>query len=179
LNDIDQRELVFAPLDEKSGVVVLGSYLEYAIQPFSDTELNAYLRRYVIDQFPTRSQDDDINPSHYPDSLRAGTLSSWGLVKAYEEFMDLHQSKGSLRFPFVLSIAVDTLRDVTEHGYDKVPYLKENKQTEGDSNTKATFGQWFYYEAHVNRLLFPASAKSLVGMGQTEKEEKETNSELL
>ena len=171
LNNIDQRELLFAPIDENKGVTMSGSYLEYAIQPFSDIEITAYLRKYVIDQFPTRNQDDDININsssslHYPDSLQTGgALSSWGLVHAYEEFMDLHKSREILRIPFLLSIAVDTLRDVTElGGYDKVSYVKEIKSSSSNAMSEeitepAYFGRWFYYEAHINRLLGSAAEK--------------------
>ena len=167
LNAIHQRELVFAPIDEKSGVVIPGAYLEYTIESFSDIEITAYLRRYVIDQFPTRNHDDDINisSSTHLDGLTTGTLSSWGLVDAYEKFMDLHFSRDKLRNPFLLSIAVDTLRDITEQGYDKVSYIKQTKPVKDDSTAETTkkeshLGRWFYYEAHVNRLLASAAATS-------------------
>ena len=167
LNAIHQRELVFAPIDEKSGVVIPGTYLEYTIESFSDIEITAYLRRYVIDQFPTRNHDDDINisSSTHLDGLTTGTLSSWGLVDAYEKFMDLHFSRDTLRNPFLLSIAVDTLRDITEQGYDKVSYIKQTKPVKDDSTAETTkkeshLGRWFYYEAHVNRLLASAAATS-------------------
>ena len=82
LVDITQRDLVFAPIDEKRGVAIPGSYLEYIIQPFSRLEITAYMRKYVINKFPNTNEECNVDSgSHYPNSLRTNALSSWGLLK--------------------------------------------------------------------------------------------------
>ena len=179
LSDISQRDLVFAPLDQKRGVSIAGSYMEYTIQPFTDIEITTYMRKYVIARFPNAKEENDADiSSHYPDSLRNGAVSSWGLVKAYEEIVDRQKSKQVLRIPLTLSMAVDILNDIAEKGYDSIPYLKESIL--GVKITSGTrFDRWFYYEAFTNRLIISTAANVAPEYVQAGPSEKENHLKLL
>ena len=170
LSEINQRELVFGPVDEQTGVSIPGSYLEYSIQPFSDMEITAYLRRYVYDRFPNAKREAISIGSHDLESSKTEPVSSWSMVNAYEDLINTHKSREILRFPLLLSIAVDILRDIAEQGCEKVPYLKVVQRSKSrpsledcpnsihQPEPETLFDRWFYYEAYINRLLSKAIA---------------------
>ena len=165
LSKVNQREFLFAPIDERKELPIPGSYLEYTIVGFSDDEITVYLRKRLFSQL-FNSTSDQFDKNFEPSSFCM-------LSKKYKTIVLNPDCRKMMALPLLLSIAIDVLGE-------KI-YSNKNAESAAELQTDhVQRGRLGLYESFLNLRLSLAARSSFAAAHEHQSSEKvELKSNLL
>lgn len=175
LSELQRRDLLFAPIDLKTGSAISGTFIERKIQLFSKEEIVSYLKKYIVFK---QSKSESSRISFQSDMLATHSDGkSWSIVEKYEEMIDSWKIRKQLTTPFFLSIAAEVIYEHIENlqGASQL----QDKKSQPDGTQKDTFSNcWQLFRAYIDHYIHTIVRKYTLEKGITEGDKGFTNEDI-
>ena len=149
LSNHTRADLLFGPVDKSTHAVIPNTFAEFLLQPFNDTQISLYLKKFVV-LGDSEEFVEEEEKSSFPSS------NSWKSLRKYENFIELYGLRELIRTPMALRIFVNILPEISqEQKAEKAgkKAKKGGKKGKAAPNKSNKWTRYKFYRIYTTRVI--------------------------